>query len=221
MAVRHSVIERGSAAGLMGIATPDGLEAMHALAGNNVGAHIMVAPVDWSRYFANELPAGHRKMLSGLRDSADSHPATRKTLSNHESWLPKLQVVARSHWKDVIAALIEERIQQTLQLDRAQSIPPDQPLQELGLDSLLSIELRNALGVAIDRALPATLLFNYPTLDALTECLVHELGGDGAPRHGVRIAPKPDHRSLLDDIEALSDDEVNQLLGEKSARGAL
>ena len=97
----------------------------------------------------------------------------------------------------------------------------EQPLQELGLDSLLSIELRNALGLAMDRILPATLLFNYPTLDALTTFLMRELGEETAPGSTVRIAPKSDRKSLLEDIEALSDEEVDRLLDESAMRGAV
>jgi acyl carrier protein len=221
MAARHNVVEHGSANGLLGIATQDGLQAMHALVARRAGAHIMVAPVNWSRYLANDIPAGQRSMLSGLRESSDRSATQTKAPARQESWLPKLHAVAPSHWKDLIAALIEERIQLTLQLDRGQSVPPDQPLQELGLDSLLSIELRNALGLALDRTLPATLLFNYPTLNALTEYVVRELGGETPSHQAARIAPKPSHKSLLDDIEALSDDEVERLLGEKSVRGAV
>ena len=44
---------------------------------------------------------------------------------------------------------------------------PDLPLSDAGLDSLMAVELRNTLGAAVGRTLPATLLFRYPTIDAL------------------------------------------------------
>jgi NAD(P)-dependent dehydrogenase (short-subunit alcohol dehydrogenase family) len=52
-----------------------------------------------------------------------------------------------------------------------ESLEPDRPLQEYGLDSLLSLELRNRLAAGSEVDLPASLLFDYPTLDALASYL--------------------------------------------------
>ncbi|HEY3909044.1 MAG TPA: SDR family NAD(P)-dependent oxidoreductase [Stellaceae bacterium] len=52
----------------------------------------------------------------------------------------------------------------------------ERPLPELGLDSLMAIELRNALGRLIGRTLPTSLVFDHPTAAALSQFLAAELG---------------------------------------------
>lgn len=50
-----------------------------------------------------------------------------------------------------------------------ESIPPDQPLMEAGLDSIGAVELRNTVAAKFGVELPATVTFDYPTLDALAQ----------------------------------------------------
>ncbi|WP_394846828.1 SDR family NAD(P)-dependent oxidoreductase [Pendulispora brunnea] len=74
------------------------------------------------------------------------------------------------------------------------SIEPLRPLQELGLDSLMAVELRDRLASASGRRLSATLLFDYPTPDALARWLRTELLGDlAAASPAVPTAPRPTH----------------------------
>jgi acyl carrier protein len=88
------------------------------------------------------------------------------------------------------------------------------PLGELGLDSLLAVELRNALGEDVGRRLPASLLFDHPTLDALTNFIL------------PLVAPEPDatgngrtradeSRDDLASLEAMSDEDVDRLLAQR------
>jgi hypothetical protein len=220
MAVRHQVLERSAATGILGISNREGLNALETLLSGGSGAQTMVAQVNWPQYLANGIPPGQRKFLSGLQGSQKAHAAGEKSPAKQESWMPRLESIAKSRWKDLLTQLIEEKIRLTLRLEPTQPIMPGQPLQELGLDSLLSIELRNALGIAVNRTLPATLLFNYPTLYALTDFLFRELGGAVVPGAADRKA-KPVRKSLVEDIESLSDDDVNRMLGEKAMGGVL
>ncbi len=57
----------------------------------------------------------------------------------------------------------------------ATSLAPDQPLQEIGLDSLMAVELRNRLQAATSLRLPSTFSFDYPSSLAMARYLLGEL----------------------------------------------
>jgi hypothetical protein len=85
---------------------------------------------------------------------------------------------------------------------------------------LLSVELRNALGSAVGVSLPATLLFDCPTIDAVTDYLLKNvfLSAD-EPRFAEAVTDAP-HVSLLDSIEALPDAEIDRILSARDQEQA-
>ena len=65
------------------------------------------------------------------------------------------------------------------------SVDLDEPLRDLGLDSLMAVELRNRLGAAVGRTLPATITFDCPTVSALATHLMesNDFGLAGVLEH--------------------------------------
>ncbi|MFE3639348.1 beta-ketoacyl synthase N-terminal-like domain-containing protein, partial [Streptomyces sp. NPDC059168] len=85
-------------------------------------------------------------------------------------------------------------------------VPADRAFKELGFDSLTSVELRNRLGAATGERLPATLVFDYPTPNALAEFLRTEvlgLTGDAEAAGAVTGSPVRAGTAFADDPIAI------------------
>ncbi|MET9128186.1 type I polyketide synthase, partial [Streptomyces sp. NPDC004528] len=73
-----------------------------------------------------------------------------------------------------------------------EAVPADRAFRELGVDSLIAVELRNVLGAECGVRLPATVVFDYPTPSALADFLHGELGGAAAETPGTPTATGAD-----------------------------
>lgn len=122
---------------------------------------------------------------------------------------------------------VSQRIKQLLKLSESYDLNPTQGLFDLGMDSLLAIELRNYLQKLVDTKLSATLVFDYPTVEAITNFLAGDVLNLAAvapeePEATVPAAPTPDAdpasepTSLsTDELAALDEDTMEKLLQQK------
>ncbi|EPD96941.1 hypothetical protein HMPREF1486_00427, partial [Streptomyces sp. HPH0547] len=71
---------------------------------------------------------------------------------------------------------------------------PSTAFRELGVDSLMAVELRNALAMVSGLTLPSTVVFDHPSIDALTDLLLTRLFGaaEDTAAEAVRTKSLPD-----------------------------
>jgi NADPH:quinone reductase-like Zn-dependent oxidoreductase/acyl carrier protein len=170
-------------------------------------AHIALARVDWQTF----AEAARREPVSLVYADLLPHAlpeGTKNTaLTPHKDTLLEELRSAPVHAQ---LALLKRRVDDVLAtvlgLSSCDEVDADQPLEAMGMDSILSIEVKNALTSQFGENLPMTLLFDYPTARALTRYLAERFDLEGKQQS------KDQAKSMLDELETMSDDEVEKVL---------
>ena len=82
--------------------------------------------------------------------------------------VPRAAEPSAAHIRDWIVT----EVATLLEVERS-SIDPNAPLYSLGVDSLKALGLAGSLSGWLDRELPATLMWDYPTIDAIAVALTN------------------------------------------------
>jgi acyl carrier protein len=143
-----------------------------------------------------EIPAVLRGLVRPPRaDDAPAviAPAAPDGLAGRLAGLDRVAAAA------AVQDVVRTQVAASLHYDSAAAIDVDTPLKELGMDSLTAVELRNGLSRQTGLRLPATLVFNVPTVAGLADYLFREL---------VPAPPALDEvlRRALDQVTASLDD---------------
>jgi acyl transferase domain-containing protein/acyl carrier protein len=201
-------------AGLLPMRSEDALEILGYLAGGSE-VQATVAAVDWQSLISLYELKRPRPLLAELR----ARPAVAAAAAGPRSVeLPaRLLAAPAESRRDLVLEHVRGEVASVLGLDPAR-VDVEQGLFDMGMDSLMAVDLKARLEAAVGQRLSATLTFNYPTVTALTGYLTAEVLGvppepDPAAAHTTVRSPAP--APTLDD---LTEDELAMLLAEKLGR---
>jgi acyl transferase domain-containing protein/NADPH:quinone reductase-like Zn-dependent oxidoreductase/NAD(P)-dependent dehydrogenase (short-subunit alcohol dehydrogenase family) len=213
MAAERNLGERLAASGLNTLTPVEGLGALERLLQADA-TQVSVLRMDWRRYVARLGAAAPRQFLEdvlgahGQRSaSVTSVPVPAGVLCRQFKDAPPLRR------RSTVARFVNNCALRVLGTASGKPVDPSIPLGELGLDSLLAVELRNTLSAAVGQLLPVTLLFDYPTIDAISDYLLNHILQLAEDDHHVANHTGPVAEfSLVGSVEGLSDDEVDRVL---------
>ncbi|MER5886562.1 SDR family NAD(P)-dependent oxidoreductase [Streptomyces sp. NPDC001941] len=122
----------------------------------------------------------------------------------------RLLPVAEEQRTEIVTELVLGEVASVLGLDGAGTLAPQQVLKNLGLDSLMAVELRRRLSAASGVPLPATLAFDHPTPEHITRLVLARLDLPAAGAPAVAADPgEEDPRAALDwALDRLSADRL-------------
>jgi microcystin synthetase protein McyG len=205
-ATRGSIVELVQQSGLGAIDPASGLEVFeHVLRAGR--PQVAVLPIDWAVFLPQVEAAGRRRVFDRVRPDPRMPVAAAPTANDDSAGL-ELRGMAERRLRPFLVDLVRREAARILCVPGA-TLDLRQPLQEIGLDSLMAVELRNVLGKHVGAKLPATLLFSYPSVQELADHLADRELSERTP---AVADPAPQSADALDE---LSDDELVRMLASK------
>src|SRR5262249_4074965 len=128
-------------------------------------------------------------------------------------WRLMIESAAPQDREPIIIAAVRDVIGSVLRV-KPDSLRKDQPLTDLGLDSLLGVEIENSFEGAIVAALPPASLLRARIIGQIASLIADYMGGKTAtPASAVAAAPAEASVTERVDLDVLSDEDVDRLLG--------
>jgi phthiocerol/phenolphthiocerol synthesis type-I polyketide synthase D len=171
---------------------------------------IGVMNVDWKQLGAF-FPA-----LARSRWASELVPAATARLESSRLLL-ELRAAAAGARRELLRTHVQHQVRQVMGLD---GLPdPRRRLFDMGMDSLMALDIKKRLQEQLATDISVTAVFNYPTIDGLVGHLVADVLqlDDDAVVPSVTV----DLLDPLARIKGLSDDEAERRLAERAARGAI
>jgi myxalamid-type polyketide synthase MxaE and MxaD len=207
--------ERLTALGITAIEPQQGFEVFGQLLGVSAIGQIGVVPVQWSQFLEQISPCPPL-----LTDIAKQIGQNQQIAAQENEFLTQLARNPKDRQQKLVAFLIEQ-VAKVLRIGKSRKLDPDRGFFDLGMDSLTSVELKNQLQKLLGRSLPSTLIFDYPSVEALAGYLASEFFTDEPVEEPeTNISQNPNPKSKIQnpkslDLEQLSEEEAETLLLQK------
>jgi NADPH:quinone reductase-like Zn-dependent oxidoreductase/acyl carrier protein/nucleoside-diphosphate-sugar epimerase len=184
------------------------------LQANNI--QLAAIRVDWAKWRTFFRGMQENPLLARIFTTLEAQENSGVT----SDWRSRIDAANPDEKEAVIAQAVREAVGSVLRV-KADTLRDDQPLTDLGLDSLMGVEIENALEAAVGVALPPASLMRARTISQIAALIAGHLGGSVVSTAPAEPAPAPAPAAPTEvDVDALSDEEIDQLIGDAGPAAA-
>jgi acyl transferase domain-containing protein/acyl carrier protein len=177
------------------ISTKNALDNLAKLMSTNQSQSGVLA-MDWQRYCQTNNAPFFSSLMVAKTDTSICEQLQQATSGERKSRLTDLLVTV---------------VTEVLALPNSE-VAPRARLFDLGIDSLTALDMKNRLQKLLDCSLSSTLLFDYPTIEALTDYFLDKLFPVPDPQVPEPVVEYSPLQQDNDDVEDMSEAEAEALL---------
>jgi NADPH:quinone reductase-like Zn-dependent oxidoreductase/acyl carrier protein len=140
-----------------------------------------VADVDWQRWAAHhDIDARGGLFAELVSPTTKSAPPSTSPKRDIAGELRDALPIER---RNLLQRFLQSLAREVLGYGESEVIAADRPLGDQGFDSLMTVDMRNRLSKILGATLPASLLFDHPTIERVADYLLRDVIriGDDAP----------------------------------------
>ncbi|MEP6975978.1 MAG: beta-ketoacyl reductase, partial [Spartobacteria bacterium] len=179
-------------------------------------AQVISIRVDWSKWRQFFRGMQENPLLERIFAAIENEEASGAT----SDWRSRIDAAAPAEKQSVISQAVREAVGSVLRV-KPDSLRDDQPLTDLGLDSLMGVEIETSLEAAVGIALPPTSLMRARTIGQIATLIAGHLGGaTGAAETAPAAVPVSGEAASAVDLDAISDEDIDRLLGGSEAEAS-
>ena len=187
----------------------EGIAVLAELLGTNI-VQTTAAKVDWNIFKPVYEVKKERSLLkqigTQLQEQGEVQPALRP------QFLEQLDALPANKRQNFLIAHLQSQVAEVLGLEPSHLADVQQGFLELGMDSLMAVDLKNRLEVSLGQSLSSTLVFNYPNIEVLANHLAtHILSLEPSTQQELQKDPKELSQASVE-LEQFSEDELASLL---------
>ncbi|MEX1118204.1 MAG: SDR family NAD(P)-dependent oxidoreductase [Terrimicrobiaceae bacterium] len=161
---------------------------------------------DWAKWRSSVRGSQENPLMERLfADSVEGQG----TAGSKSDWRLKIEAAPADKRTEIIVLAVLDVVGSVLRV-KPENLRPDQPLTDLGLDSLMAVEIETSLESAIGVALPPASLMRARTIAQIATLIAEYIAGSKSP---APAAPAPTPEEVVD-LDAFSDEEIDRLFAE-------
>lgn len=155
-----------------------GLADVVAASQSNGGVQGVVARIDWARFLPLYQQAGRRAFLAELEREVPSHLATSQGVaqSGTTQLVERLAGAPVQQRKKLLTDYLRDAVAEVTRVDVSE-IREDAGFFDLGMDSLMAVELRQRMEQGVGKEIPVTLVMDHPRISDVADYLLGEVLG--------------------------------------------
>ncbi|MBO3459428.1 type I polyketide synthase [Aetokthonos hydrillicola CCALA 1050] len=201
------------AQGFSSISAEGGLQILAGLLAQDA-TQVGVLSINWSD-FLKQLPVGTKMPFLEAFTSTVGQLKIRKS-----DFIQRLNATPVEQRWDLLVSHVREQAAKVVGITIPEQIGLRESLLELGIDSLMAVELRNHLQSSLGESISSTVLFDYPTLEKLVDYLVSDvLSVEFFVSSDVNLKATEQEadssEQLKEHLKEMSQDEIANLFAQK------